>query len=268
MRDMTMREKTNYKTPIVIGQLTEFNTTCDDREAYHAKDMERMLRAEAQRRGLVLYYGDYAFAKRAVIIDPTPREYKDKDYSKIDEFYDWCHENHLLYKEKSSPWDAEYFGNRHRHEFSTKGDYLVDEDWRGNKTIWKAPNKDAWYHYTYCTEFYTRRPHTTLDMETATKLLQEHLDFLTETYGYNKRTAKLQEGRYGFEKEGTCVQRIAVYDGDGSRGSFDFEQAYDYAIIYPEEGLVVYCDPQHGNGCNYHIEGELNISLMPEKLAC
>lgn len=249
-----MRELRKYATPLTIGEIAHYGKVCDC-----PKEKRDIIRAEAEKRGLVVIFTEYT-SDTFYFVDPRPAEYK-KGFERIDDFFDWCEENHLIGQESVSETEARMFGHRHRHCFQIMaGEKLnVDLNWN-RKTEWKGADPKAIYNYGYTYwNFYRERPHARVDMECAARLLQERLDYLHEINPreYEKKTVKVETGKFGWQDSKTPMsERIVVYYGDGKRGSLDYDIAYESATIYLDENFVRF---DQINGYDYEIEGEFNV---------
>lgn len=246
-----MRELRKYTTPLSAKDIIPYGKTADC-----PKEKRDIISAEAERRGLIAIFSSFT-SDTFHFIDPRPAEYK-SGFERIEDFYGWLEENHLIgqriYEYNRS------FGHVYDHCFQLMPaqSIKISEAWNRTRE-WKGKDPNAIYCYSFTYwDFYCENPHVRLTNDEAARLLQEHLDFLHEgnPKEHGKKAVRVEQGRYGWENEGTIVERIVVYDGDGSRGTFDFLKAYDSATLYLNKNLVRF---SHANGYDYEINGEFNV---------
>ncbi len=243
-----------YATPLEYTDLQEYRET---------RDLPKEKRAEiegiAKGLGLHTIYTDWT-SPHIYVIDPRPAEYK-SGFDRIDEFFKVCNERNLIRQERESDYETEMFGHRYRHCYQQigKNPIKVDLSWN-RKTEWRGQDPSACYCYGYSYwHFLKESRHATLTNESAARLLQERLDYLhrVNPSDHGKKTVKLVTGNYGFEgANAKPYERIAVYYGDGKRGSLDFDIAYGSAEIYLDEHRVVFSEV---HGYDLELEGEFSV---------
>lgn len=246
-----------YKTPITLKaddiKLYDLSRECP-------KEVLEAVRAEAVKRGFIVFFTSYV-SDEIYFIDPRPAKYC-QGYERLDEFFDWCEENHLLRQRKACEFDRKNFGHRHDycHQLIGTNKLEIKEAWNRSK-FWHGNDPKACYCYGYTTydSFFVVRPHASLDYQTAARLLQEHLDYLHECNPreHEKFTIKVQRGHHNYEGQNAPdYERIVVYYGDGKRGAYDYHTTIAGAEIYLNENKVVFSNEQ---GYDIEVEGNFHV---------